>query len=70
MSAAEKFKTPHASSAAPKAAELEDTEVVDETGLDAKDIELVMSQAGCSRSAAVKALHANNKDIVNSIMVR
>ena len=40
----------------------------DETGVDAKDIELVMSQAGCARSKAVKALKENDGDLVNSIM--
>lgn len=43
-------------------------EAVDETGLEAKDIELVMSQAGCSRAVAVKALKENDGDLVNSIM--
>jgi nascent polypeptide-associated complex subunit alpha len=41
---------------------------VDETGVEPKDIELVMSQAGCSRAAAVKALKDNEGDLVNSIM--
>mmetsp|Transcript_24652 Transcript_24652/g.22405 ORF Transcript_24652/g.22405 Transcript_24652/m.22405 type:complete len:183 (-) Transcript_24652:34-582(-) len=45
-----------------------DDEVVDESGVDPKDIELVVSQAGCSRSAAVKALKNNENDIVNAIM--
>jgi nascent polypeptide-associated complex subunit alpha len=45
-----------------------DEEQVDETGVDAKDIELVCSQAGCSRAAAVKALRNNENDIVNAIM--
>ncbi|KAK9468270.1 NAC domain-containing protein [Lipomyces arxii] len=48
--------------------EEEDDEEVDETGLQAKDIEIVMSQAGVSRSKAVKALKANDSDIVSSIM--
>uniref|UniRef100_A0A7S4ASC5 NAC-A/B domain-containing protein n=1 Tax=Pseudo-nitzschia australis TaxID=44445 RepID=A0A7S4ASC5_9STRA len=43
-------------------------EVVDETGLESKDIELVMSQAGCNRAKAVKALKDNDGDLVNSIM--
>ena len=43
-------------------------EAVDETGLDPKDIELVMSQAGCSRPKAVQALKDNDGDLVNSIM--
>ncbi|KAJ1906960.1 hypothetical protein LPJ81_001053 [Coemansia sp. IMI 209127] len=43
-------------------------EDVDESGLESKDIELVMSQAGCDRSSAVKALNGNGKDVVNAIM--
>eukprot|EP00553_Chaetoceros_curvisetus_P004456 CAMPEP_0204615424 /NCGR_PEP_ID=MMETSP0717-20131115/2925_1 /ASSEMBLY_ACC=CAM_ASM_000666 /TAXON_ID=230516 /ORGANISM="Chaetoceros curvisetus" /LENGTH=140 /DNA_ID=CAMNT_0051628361 /DNA_START=290 /DNA_END=712 /DNA_ORIENTATION=+ len=43
-------------------------EVVDETGVEAKDVELVMTQAGCSRAKAVKALKDNDGDLVNSIM--
>jgi nascent polypeptide-associated complex subunit alpha len=46
----------------------DDEEVGDETGLEPKDIELVMSQAGCSRAKAVKALKENDGDLVNSIM--
>jgi nascent polypeptide-associated complex subunit alpha len=42
----------------------------DETGLEPKDIELVMNQAGVSRAKAVKALKNQNSDIVNAIMVR
>lgn len=41
---------------------------VDETGLEAKDIELVMAQANVGRPAAVKALKNNSGDIVNAIM--
>jgi len=41
---------------------------IDETGVEAKDIDLVMSQAGCSRAKAVKALKENDGDLVNSIM--
>lgn len=43
-------------------------EPVDETGVEGKDIELVMGQAGCSRAAAVRALKSNDNDIVNAIM--
>jgi nascent polypeptide-associated complex subunit alpha len=43
-------------------------ESVDETGVDPKDIDLVVSQAGCTRAAAVKALKNNDNDIVNAIM--
>jgi len=38
--------------------------------VEAKDVELVMSQAGVSRSKAVQALKNNQNDIVNAIMVR
>lgn len=43
-------------------------ETVDETGVEAKDIELVMAQAACSRAKAVKALKENDGDLVNAIM--
>ncbi|KAJ1654809.1 GAL4 enhancer protein [Dispira simplex] len=61
-----------ASAAADKAevaaVEEEEDEEVDETGVEAKDIDLVMQQALCSRSKAVNALKANDNDIVNAIM--
>ena len=41
---------------------------IDEDGVDAKDIDLVMSQAGCSRQKAVVALKDNDGDLVNAIM--
>ena len=47
----------------------EDDDEVDATGVEAKDIELVMSQANVSRSKAIKALKNNTNDIVNAIMV-
>jgi len=40
---------------------------VDATGLDEKEIEMVMSQANVSRARAVKALKKEG-DIVNAIM--
>ncbi|KAF1851878.1 nascent polypeptide-associated complex, alpha subunit [Cucurbitaria berberidis CBS 394.84] len=46
----------------------DDDEEVDDSGLEAKDIELVMQQASVSRNKAVKALKENDNDIVNSIM--
>lgn len=46
----------------------DDDEEVDDSGLEAKDIELVMTQANVSRKKAVKALNENGNDIVNSIM--
>lgn len=50
------------------AEESEEEEEIDETGVEAKDIELVMTQANVSRSKAVKSLKNNNNDIVNAIM--
>ncbi|EEQ97283.1 nascent polypeptide associated complex alpha chain with an NAC domain, putative [Perkinsus marinus ATCC 50983] len=41
---------------------------VDESGVEAKDVDLVMSQVNCSRSKAVKALKDANNDIVEAIM--
>lgn len=41
---------------------------VDETGVDSKDIDLVMEQAHCTRAKAVEALRNNNNDLVNAIM--
>lgn len=52
----------------PDVIEETDEEAIDETGVEAKDIELVMSQAGCTRAKAVKALKENDLDLVNSIM--
>ena len=37
-------------------------------GVESKDIELVMSQAGCSRAKAIKALQESDCDLVNAIM--
>ncbi|CAL4124745.1 unnamed protein product [Meganyctiphanes norvegica] len=79
MAAAEKFKEPTINPAAESAAhttvpaviqedEEDDDEDVDESGLEEKDIELVVSQANVSRARAVKALKKNNNDIVNAIM--
>merc|ERR1712046_237836 len=51
-----------------KVEEVEEDGDVDESGLEAKDIELVMSQVSCSRAKAVAALKANNNDIVEAIM--
>lgn len=46
----------------------EEEEELDETGVEPKDIDLVMTQAGVSRNKALKALKAQNGDIVSSIM--
>ncbi|KAH8292575.1 hypothetical protein KR018_003104 [Drosophila ironensis] len=76
VAAAEKFKAPEAAGAtdsvgattsvAPIAEE--DEEEVDETGVDEKDIELVITQANTTRAKAIKALKNNSNDIVNAIM--
>jgi nascent polypeptide-associated complex subunit alpha len=71
--AAKQFRQPQEAAPAPAIPEMEDSaepadESVDETGLDSKDIELVMSQAGCNRAKAVQALQDNDGDLVNSIM--
>jgi len=46
----------------------EDDDEVDVEGLEEKDIDLVVQQANCSKSKAVKSLRNNNGDIVNAIM--
>jgi nascent polypeptide-associated complex subunit alpha len=69
--AAEQFKAPDLSNVISKAepsAAAQDDEEVDESGVEPKDIELVMTQATVSRSRAVKALKAANGDIVTAIM--
>ena len=53
---------------APIPEEDDEDDEVDESGVEDKDIELVMSQANVSRSKAVKALKNNANDIVNAIM--
>ncbi|KAB1215792.1 Nascent polypeptide-associated complex subunit alpha-like protein [Morella rubra] len=69
--AAEQFKAPdlsHVISKPESSVVAQDDEEVDETGVEPKDIELVMTQAGVSRSKAVKALKAAEGDIVTAIM--
>jgi len=51
-----------------KVEEVHEEEKIDETGLEQKDIELVMTQASVSRARAVKALKSTDGDIVNAIM--
>eukprot|EP00927_Polykrikos_kofoidii_P076313 TRINITY_DN731_c0_g1_i8.p2 TRINITY_DN731_c0_g1~~TRINITY_DN731_c0_g1_i8.p2 ORF type:complete len:202 (+),score=47.67 TRINITY_DN731_c0_g1_i8:75-680(+) len=57
-------------SSGPSVEEVADGEAgdVDESGIEPKDIELVMSQVSCSRAKAVSALRENNNDIVEAIM--
>ncbi|KAE9619759.1 hypothetical protein Lal_00038207 [Lupinus albus] len=71
--AAEQFKAPNVTTSALKpesssTAQDDDDEDVDEAGVDPKDIELVMTQAGVPRPRAVKALKAADGDIVAAIM--
>merc|ERR1712179_392888 len=75
MAAAEKFKAserPTGQVAEPAKVmppvDEESDEEVDEEGVEAKDIELVMQQANCSKGKAVKALKKCDNDIVNAIM--
>jgi nascent polypeptide-associated complex subunit alpha len=76
VAAAEKFKAPEAANPAAETGTTnvvapiaeEDEEEVDDTGVDEKDIDLVMSQANVVRSKAIRALKNNNNDIVNAIM--
>uniref|UniRef100_A0A7S1PK02 NAC-A/B domain-containing protein n=1 Tax=Alexandrium catenella TaxID=2925 RepID=A0A7S1PK02_ALECA len=51
-----------------KIEEVEDDGEADESGIEPKDIELVMSQVQCSRAKAEKALRSHNNDIVEAIM--
>lgn len=46
----------------------EEEEEIDETGVEPRDIDLVMTQAGVTRCRAVKALKAHDGDIVSAIM--
>ncbi len=56
------------SAAAPGTQADEEEEEIDETGVEPRDIDLVMTQAGVSKSKAVKALKTHNGDIVSAIM--
>ncbi|EEB13684.1 Nascent polypeptide-associated complex subunit alpha, putative [Pediculus humanus corporis] len=74
VAAAEKFKAPQPAASGDNNAavapiqEESEEEDIDETGIEEKDIELVMSQAMVSRGKAIKALKNNQNDIVNAIM--
>jgi len=74
MQAAEQFKPQPETSLTAEAKDVapvdedSDEDDVDESGVEAKDIELVMAQATVSRAKAVKALKNNANDIVNAIM--
>jgi nascent polypeptide-associated complex subunit alpha len=61
-------ETPAGGEKPPKIEEVDEEGAIDESGVEAKDIELVMGQAGCSRAKAVKALKESSGDLVNAIM--
>merc|ERR1712072_253382 len=71
--AVEQFKPPAAGDVSKVTEQIEEVDG-DEDGdedagdLDENDIELVVKQAGVSRSKAIKALKLNEKDVVNAIM--
>jgi nascent polypeptide-associated complex subunit alpha len=44
----------------------EDDGPIDETGVDPKDIELVMKQVSCSRAKAVRVLKESGGDLINA----
>lgn len=48
--------------------EEDEEEDIDETGVEPRDVELVMTQAGVSKAKAVKALKNSEGDIVSAIM--
>ncbi|EKM55599.1 uncharacterized protein PHACADRAFT_256327 [Phanerochaete carnosa HHB-10118-sp] len=52
----------------PELEAVEEEGPVDETGVDPKDIELVIQQVGCSRAKAVKVLKESGGDLINAIM--
>ncbi|KAI8889646.1 nascent polypeptide-associated complex, alpha subunit [Backusella circina FSU 941] len=60
----EATEAPEAVEATPE----EDEGEVDATGVEEKDIELVMAQANVSRGKAVNALKKSENDVVNAIM--
>ena len=45
---------------------VEDEGPLDETGIEPKDIDLVVHQVGCSRAKAVKALRDSGGDLINA----
>ena len=50
----------------PELEAVEEEGPVDETGVDPKDIELVIQQVGCSRAKAVKVLKESGGDLINA----
>lgn len=75
MQAAQQFRMPELNGTMGKTnftatapIEEEDEEDIDETGVEPRDVELVMTQAGVSKAKAVKALKSSDGDIVSAIM--
>ncbi|KAB0371729.1 hypothetical protein FD755_016667, partial [Muntiacus reevesi] len=75
LAAAEKFKLKgeaisniQENTQTPTVQEESEKEEVDETGVEVKDIEFVMSQAHVSRAKVVQALKKDSNDTVNAIM--
>lgn len=75
--AGEADKSPESITADLEAASLQDNKIeevddddenVDETGLDAKDIDIIVEQTQVSRGKAAKALRKHKGDMVNAIM--
>jgi len=63
------FSNPTGKADATAAAPIDDDEEdIDDTVVEPRDIELVMTQAGVSRGKAVKALRKSEGDIVSAIM--
>ncbi|RHY34314.1 hypothetical protein DYB32_001297 [Aphanomyces invadans] len=63
------FDQEEAPAAETKAVAADDDETEDdESGVDPKDIQLVMTQSNVSRAKAVAALKSNDNDVVNAIM--
>jgi nascent polypeptide-associated complex subunit alpha len=69
--AAQQFRMQDLSKAMPRqdaALAADEEEEVDDTGIEPRDIDLVMTQASVPRAKAVKALKAHDGDIVSAIM--
>ncbi|ERN08098.1 hypothetical protein AMTR_s00018p00024220 [Amborella trichopoda] len=71
--AAQQFRMPDMSNVLAKpdasaAVQDDEEEDIDETGIEARDIDLVMTQAGVSRAKAIRALKGSDGDIVSAIM--
>ena len=64
----EVFVSGEGTAALEKTVEVTERKVVDKKGFDHNDIELVMSQARCSRVKAITALMENAGDLVDSIL--